>query len=448
MQTGIKLLLAAVLSLSVGVAFATPLYIADMNIKPFPRNPEGPKADTSISVVYANFTISPANTYTVPPNSIMNSSISTSTLNYEIVLNVTNLSNLGAQIERLGIIAAQDIAVVNTSVGFVEYNSESTNVGGVNGGGHSSGTATSDDIVPGTQWGHWSQFKDGKTQAGGSGLVTGVWLDGNWINITWIPGTNYPRWPTPSGGWFPPNATYESIRDLPRLPSLSETWPTTKTIPDLPANATIEGTWIEGVPIIEMHNITTAPGKTLDITTVTGIFINGTWVDVTGRVTTAHKQHYARVTNIVAGERRYFGGEPPFAPNFTRNETRPWDEAMANAQKIDITYTKTGEAEFTNYWAPNQSRLIMLKGSRELLPNWGLDSLTAGKVTLLAEEFNCVNDPSVNNTALYTFSGGHWLYQVQVQRTANSYVYNTILDANQMFESDQWGVEVFIKPRS
>jgi hypothetical protein len=193
MQTGIKLLLAAVLSLSVGLAFATPLYIADMNIRPFPRNPDGPKADTSISVVYANFSISTGNIYRLSSDGANNAEITTSILNYEIVLNVTNLSEFGAEITRLGIIAAQDIAVVPTSVGFVEYNSESNNVfGGINGGGHSSGTATSDDIVPGTQWGHWSQFKDGKTQAGGSGLVTGVWLDGNWINVTWIPGTSYP----------------------------------------------------------------------------------------------------------------------------------------------------------------------------------------------------------------------------------------------------------------
>jgi hypothetical protein len=206
--------------------------------------------------------------------------------------------------------------------------------------------------------------------------------------------------------------------------------------------------WIEGVPIIEMHNITTAPGKTIGITTVTGIFINGTWVDVTGRVSTSNEQLYARVTNLVVGETHYFGPEPSLTANFTRNDTRPWDEAMENAREVDNTYTKTGEGGFDNYWAPHQSRLILLKGTRELLPNWGLDSLATGKITLLAEEFNCVSDPSVNSTALYTFSGGHWLNEVQIQRTTNGYVYNTILDVNQMFVPDQWGVEVFIKPRS
>jgi hypothetical protein len=68
MKNSIKLIIAAVLSLSVGVAFAAPLYVADMDIRPFPRM-QG-VADASISVVYANFTISKGNMFfgNAPPS--------------------------------------------------------------------------------------------------------------------------------------------------------------------------------------------------------------------------------------------------------------------------------------------------------------------------------------------------------------------------------------------
>lgn len=66
----------------------------------------------------------------------------------------------------------------------------------------------------------------------------------------------------------------------------------------------------------------------------------------------------------------------------------------------NITYTRTVEGKFDNYWALHQSKLILLKGTRELLPDRGLNSLTTGKIVLLVEEVNCVSDPSVNSTAL------------------------------------------------
>jgi hypothetical protein len=434
MKTGIKLLIAAVLSLSVGVAFAAPLYVTDMNIKPFPRMPQGPTADSTISVVYANFSISPGNT--------LYGDTATSFLNYEVVLNVTNLSDLGAKFTRLGFTAAQLIEATPTTVGLMEYIASSNPANqGFSVSGGSLQSPISEDIMPGTNWGIWSETKNGITLAGGQGLITGVWLDGKWINVTWILGKDYPGWPAPIGGWHP------SADGNAKLPSLSETWPTTKTIPELPARAAVEGTWVEGVPLIEMHNITIAADKTTKISSVTAIFINGTWVDVTGRVRAAHEGLYIRATNVIVGEKRYFGAEPPAIPvNATNNSTQSWHENAA--WRPVLTYTPTGEGEFNDYWAPHQSRLILLKGTREVLPNMGVDTLSTGKITLLAEEFNQVQDPTVNSTALYTFSGGHWLNQVPLQKTANSYIYNTIIDENQMFQPDQYGVEVFIKSRS
>lgn len=427
MKIALKLLTAALLSLTIGIACASPLLISELTIKPYPRIPDGPKADTSVSVIYANFIISAGNTAL--------NNISTSILDYEVVLNVTNLSDLGNKVTRLGLTVAQDIAAVPAAVGFLEsLGGANSTTGGYSGGGTMQ-TATSDDLVKGTRWSQWSEYSDGQRRAGGSGLVTGVWLDGKWTNVTWVPGTDYPKWPE-----------REAISTTPpHMPSHSETWPTLKTVPPLPEIATTEGTWVEGVPIIEMHNITTAQGKTTGITTATAIFINGTWVDVTGRVRTANEQLYIRATNTIAAEIHYFGTEPPIS--LTQSLSSGTLPLGTTAYAPVTTYTKSGDGQFNDYWAPHQSRLILLKGTREILPNWGLDSLATGKIWLLAEQFNQVQDPNVNSTALYTYSGSHWLNQVQLQQTTNGYLYNT-LGENQMFVSDQFSVEIFIKPRS
>jgi hypothetical protein len=40
------------------------------------------------------------------------------------------------------------------------------------------------------------------------------------------------------------------------------------------------------------------------------------------------------------------------------------------------------------------------------------------------------------------------LKSISVEKTADGYLYNNILGENQIFQPDQYGVEVFIKPRS
>ncbi len=98
---------------------------------------------------------------------------------------------------------------------------------------------------------------------------------------------------------------------------------------------------------------------------------------------------------------------------------------------------------------PKQSRLILLSGTREIYDNTILqNTLAAEKIMLFADEFNGVQDATVNSTALYTHSGSQWLNQVELQQTQNSYTYNAALDDDQIFQLDPWGVEVFSTPRS
>ena len=86
MKTKTKFILLGLISFLVGSAFATPLLISELEIVPFWTIPQGPKADFKTSIVFANFSI--------------RSDIQT--LDYFVLLNITNLSDLSAKISNLG----------------------------------------------------------------------------------------------------------------------------------------------------------------------------------------------------------------------------------------------------------------------------------------------------------------------------------------------------------
>jgi len=151
MKFGVKLIIVAVFALSVGFAFASPLLYENLVVKPFPRIPEGPKADFSVNVVYANFNVQEqASTKTSGDTPL-------SIVTYDVVLNVTNLSDLRAIVGRLDLTVAEEVTFVPSIVGGFSASS---------GGGRSGG--------------------------GGNDFVEGVWLDNEWVNVTWLPDGNWP----------------------------------------------------------------------------------------------------------------------------------------------------------------------------------------------------------------------------------------------------------------
>jgi hypothetical protein len=178
MDFGTKLTVVAVLALTAGIAFASPLLILQPYIKPFPKVPEGPKADFSVDIVYASFSVRGN-----PNNQSLGAETYESSITYTVVLNVTNLSGIEAKISEVGRAAAQDIKIVPSALGGFSF---------ANGEG------------PGVSFG---------------GVVKGVWLDNEWLNITWVPGTDYP---------------FNLIRIVTPSHSIAT------TIPELPANATEE----------------------------------------------------------------------------------------------------------------------------------------------------------------------------------------------------------------
>jgi hypothetical protein len=382
MNFGTKLILVAVLALSTGIAFAFPLVIFPLNVKSFPNEPQGPKAHFSVEVVYANF-----NVLENIDNQSSNTGPYQSNATYTVVLNVTNLSDIGAKISEVGFAAAQDIKIVPSVLGGFSF---------ANGEG------------PCVNFG---------------GVVKGVWLDNKWLNVTWIPGTDYP---------------FNLIRII--TPSHS----TAPTIPELPANATEEGTWIEGVPIAEYYNSTSM--------TSNSIYINGSWVDVTGRVRADPEQPTVMATNTLVNQILPFSGQHyRNVGNATvgpTTEMPSWQMYNGNGP----AYLWPSKADgFNNTWAPHQSRLIVLNDTQTFGVNTGIPALETGNITLYATASAYVNDWLVNGTYYNTITTATWLDRVQLgpmENTPSGYVYDTVLGENQTFKPDQYGVEVFIEPRS
>ena len=104
MKTGTKFIFVGILSMLVGSAFASPLLLSELDIVPFWVVPEGPKADFSVSVAYADFTIEEHATRFNVNLGEYNVSI----LDYYIVLNVTNHFDLPAKVYGLNFAAAKD----------------------------------------------------------------------------------------------------------------------------------------------------------------------------------------------------------------------------------------------------------------------------------------------------------------------------------------------------
>jgi hypothetical protein len=216
--------------------------------------------------------------------------------------------------------------------------------------------------------------------------VEGVYLDGKWVNTTWI-------------------TSNHSI---------------------------IGGYWRQGVDVQSVYMMRNL--------TQTFMRIDGQWVDVTGRV-------------IVPGQEQSIPNDRitmlgPFMTeslSFTqRNSSISLTDSYASVQ------VRAGKDGFNNYWAPNQSRLIMLNGTVFATAVNAADlKLTT---TYLNFQVSAMLQQSYNNTDptrfIDTSSLRNQLCQIQLTSNNNCYEYNIALAANQTFQPDQFGVEVFIKTRS
>jgi hypothetical protein len=378
MKFGVKMLTAAVLSLLMGIAFASPLFISDLKVVPFYTIPQGPKAEFSADIVYANFSVQQSIVET-------EGGVNCTLVRYFVVLNITNLSDSPAKVGLLDFGAAKAMKVEMEALGGRYISSSKTG-----------------------------------TESGATGTtVEGVWLDDQWINVTWVPG-EYPN----------------GIAIIPQCP-----WGgvTQTTIPNLPDNTFQSGYLIEGVPIYERHVLNAASNtmKTYDY-----IYVNGSWVDVTGRISVNYPQPTIMATNTLVYETLHVVSDCYFNALSPTNTTD-------SLQVPGMSVVWSGEGGFDKNWKSNQSRLIMMRGTKEVHNQESIDSLETGRIMLYGAVCDYLKDKQeMNGTLINTYSTATNLKEVQLQKTADGYIYNAIMSENQRFQPDQWGIEVFIKPRS
>ena len=109
-----KLIAIAVLALLSGTAFAAPMLIVPLDIKPYPHANEGPKADFRIDILYANLSVVEWNQnqtvrkWVLDPltgnysSENVTESIPFTNVTYTVIANVTNLSDLNAKMHEMG----------------------------------------------------------------------------------------------------------------------------------------------------------------------------------------------------------------------------------------------------------------------------------------------------------------------------------------------------------
>ena len=391
MKIGVKLLAAALLSLSVGIACASPLLVSELDIKPWVQPIPGPKAEFNIEVVFANFTVlngSKQVTYDDGP-----------TVSYFAVLNITNLSDIGAKLFYTEFIACQKIVTVST------FEFPSAGNASVGGGGY---------------------------------FASGAWVDGVWYNVTYVVGGS----PMLSKDGKP--------MDNGAIPGFKPYWMEGVQLMDAYVdgkfNATymnMNGTWADVTGRINV----TRPEQTG--TSYRGFVVmdhRGFAHPMPSNYTLVNGTEITnnRATTIVNGNLTS-NGSSIFTGNFSSVNTTPHEG-------LGFSNIYVGEGLFDNYWQPHESRLIALLGIRNFIgfqsAAEGLAAVKSGNLTLQATAFNVANDTVryENGTLLDTIYEATESKRVQITQFGDSYIYNSILGENEKFLPDQWGVEVFIKP--
>jgi len=168
--------------------------------------------------------------------------------------------------------------------------------------------------------------------------------------------------------------------------------------------------------------------------------IDGTWTDVTGRVIIDEPEPESKTLYTVTGS---------VISHFV---TYPgsWSEMSKDNCFFD----------------PGESRLIAISGSwtistlTEFLPAWSasgfvfggsidsIDIIRSGTVQILAQAESLVDIEPIgeDNTYIDMRAKTSEVQKIILTQVENSYIYNTVLSDNQMFQLDRYGFEVFIVP--
>ena len=428
MITRTKFIVIGIISLLAGSALTTPLLLSELDIVPFWTMPEGPKANLSVSVVYANLTIQ----NDLSRYNIHLGDYNESNLDYFIVLNITNLSGVPTTLSNLGFAGVKNTTIIPSALGGFHVTSQDWDAMG--GGFISYGPA---------------EGYVGNVEAG---RVEGLWLDGEWVNTTWVPeGGLLEIWrsqnifPTKEleGIWEPNWIPYESINNKLASENPDDNLPPYVSFGGSRSNDTrhyytyggrifaYEGGnyWIEGVPLIEY----VADNEVK----ATAIYYNGSWIDATGRVEFVEKP-------FVAASDFLFGIQSSFHGYSEKSSAIP-SGYFVDFSPVEGAIPIRSFFEFDNVWEPYQSRLILLNGSANVGNLWKPDELLKdSEITLYTKLYNYVAESIVNGVRVNTASIVAELMTIQLERTEGSYLFNSILSDDQTFITGSSGMEVFI----
>jgi hypothetical protein len=424
MKKSLSIVLIAVLAFGIGIAYASPMLIP--NIELYPQVIEGPKAVFNVDVVYAKFNTTEYQTtnpfYNEQGQIDHYETYSGTNVNSYVVLNITNTADTPATLYDLKFAGAQNVTVKDSIVG---------------------GSIYDDGFRATNPLGSYKIF---------GGVVNGVYLDGEWVNVTWVP-TLYI--PDTSGsiseigfpyslGIISAASWHQGIISGPLTPenvaAFTEDHTLNATIPKAPDNASQTGTWFEGVPISEYYSPSGTP-------LITEMYINGAWVDVTGRVTSDNPQPLITTSNTLVTAGLSLGAQPYQNLNASAGQVTffptwgDWGTGIA-LPWLPWDWNKQG---FNNTFAPHESRLMLINIT--LAPN-SLVALESGKIALYASASNYVINEPTNGTYLNTASTTTTIKQVTLQPTPDGYLYNTILSDNQTFQQGNSKLEVTVAQRT
>ena len=429
MKTKTKFILLGILSFLVGSAFATPLLVSELEVVPFWTIPQGAKADLSISVAYANFTLQ----NDLPKYDVNVGEYLEANLDYSIVLNVTNLSDLPTKVSNFGFVGVKNTTITPSALGGFHISNQN------------SSRYSSSFIFSGPDEGYLGHV--------GTGRVEGLWLDGEWINTTWVPqGGLEEIWR--SENIFPPKALeevweynwypYDTINFLKNMTS---EFPDADIPPfvsyggsrsnDAKQYYTRRGTiftyegenyWIEGVPLREY--IADNEVK------ATLVYYNGSWIDATGMVK-YEERPFVSASEVFMQVQLGFYGDSPYVEE---------DSSFPVGSYLDSSILKGFKFiyEFDNTWMPYQSRLILLSGSVVVDNSWNPDELLkASEVTVYMELVNYVTENIIDGVKVNTVSTSTELVPIRLERNLGSYLYDDLsLGEDSVF--DLFDVEVFV----
>jgi len=94
---------------------------------------------------------------------------------------------------------------------------------------------------------------------------------------------------------------------------------------------------------------------------------------------------------------------------------------------------------WSQYWQPNTTRLIALSGTIENSNTAAYDALQTGTIYLFGRVEGKIYEGG--------WANGYSLKRIQLQKIGNEYLYNNLLNENQILRLSQDGIDVFIETR-